>query len=417
MATELSIKQDAQRIRIYIGESDRWRGRPLYAVILETLKKNGLAGATVIRGVAGFGAHSRIHSAAILRLSQDLPLVIEVIDSAEMISQALDLITPMVREGLITMDAVKVIRYTHRYLNPLPVDKPVTEVMTSEIITLDPDLKVSQAWELMLEHIVKAMPVVDAEGKVLGMLTDEDLIRRAGAKEHLSVASKLDQAILNEELAILKSSPLLVRDVMTVPPISLKDSDSLGAAAALMSRHAIKRLPVVDQDQKIVGVISRVDVLKQLLSVKTRPVKTKIPSGSAQTVGEIMLSDIPAVREDSGLTEIVKVLIEAEMRKLIVVDEDQRPIGLISDSDVVSRIQPQRRRGILDALAGGALPQDDIRARELMSAGVLVAPESLPLVEAAHLMFKNNRKWLVVVDETGKTLGLVDRQVLLRAIT
>jgi CBS domain-containing protein len=416
MSTYISIKKDAQLIRIYIGESDRWRNRPLYAAILDALKKNGLAGATVIRGVAGFGAHSRIHTAAILRLSQDLPLVIEVVDSPEKIKQALDVVTPMVREGLITLDEVQVIRYTHRYLNPLPVDKPVTDVMTTQIITLASDMQVAQAWEMMLEHLIKAMPVVDAGGRVLGMLTDEDLIHRAGTKEHLSVASRLDAETLKEQLDILRSSPLCVRDVMTSPAIVLSSQEALGRAAAIMARHEIKRLPVVDQNQKIVGIISRVDVLKQLLSVETRPVISKIPSGSAQTIDEIMISEIPLVREAAGLTEIVNALIESGMRKVIVVDADQRPVGLISDSDVVSRIQPTRRRGVLDALAGGPMPPDDISAVQLMSPGVLSALPGLPLVDAAQQMFENERKWLVVVDTQGKTLGIVDRQVLLRAI-
>ena len=416
MSTDMSIKKDAQRIRIYIGESDRWRNRPLYAAILEALKKNGLAGATVIRGVAGFGAHSRIHTAAILRLSQDLPLVIEVVDSLEKIKQALEVVSPMVREGLITLDEVQVIRYTHRYLNPLPVDKPVTEVMTTQIVTLAPELQVAQAWELMLEHLIKAMPVVDAGGRVLGMLTDEDLIHRAGAKEHLSVASRLDMETLKEQLDILRSSPLRVSDVMTAPAITLSKNEALGAAAAIMARHEIKRLPVVDQNQKIVGIVSRVDVLKQLLSVETRPVKSKIPTGSAQTIDEIMISEIPLVSEAAELTEIVNALIESGMRKVIVVDADQRPVGLISDSDVVSRIQPTRRRGVLDALAGGPMPPDDISAAQLMSPGVLSALPGLALVDAAQKMFENERKWLVVVDTQGKTLGIVDRQVLLRAI-
>src|SRR3989304_5135523 len=97
-----SIERNAQRLNIYLGESDRWRGKPLYAAILETLKTEGIAGATVVRGVAGFGAHSRIHTATILRLSEDLPLRIEVVDSREKISHAIEVISPMVREGLIT---------------------------------------------------------------------------------------------------------------------------------------------------------------------------------------------------------------------------------------------------------------------------------------------------------------------------
>ena len=78
---EIAIQQKAQRLVIFIGEADHWRGKPLYAALLDTLKAGGLAGATVTRGVAGFGAHSRIHTASIVRLSEDLPLRIEVIDS------------------------------------------------------------------------------------------------------------------------------------------------------------------------------------------------------------------------------------------------------------------------------------------------------------------------------------------------
>src|SRR3990172_1165396 len=108
-----TIDRNAHRLIIYIGESDRWRGKPLYAAILETLKSEGIAGATVVRGVAGYGAHSRIHTAAILRLSEDLPLRIEVIDSPDKITHAMEVISPMVREGLIALDEVQVVRYTH----------------------------------------------------------------------------------------------------------------------------------------------------------------------------------------------------------------------------------------------------------------------------------------------------------------
>ena len=417
MAADINIKKEAHRIRIYIGESDRWRNRPLYAAILEALKKNGIAGATVLRGVAGFGAHSRIHTAAILRLSQDLPLVIEVIDSPESIARALDVLTPMVREGLITLDEVQVIKYTHRYLNPLPADKPVTDVMTREIVTLQPDLSVAQAWKWMLKHAIKAMPVVDSSQRVLGMLTDEDLIHRAGVKQHLSVASRLDAETLQEDFAALDTSPLSVMDVMTRPPIVIHMSEALGAAAALMAKHAIKRLPVVDDDSKVVGVIARVDILRQLVSSEVTTASLKTPPSSGRTVGDVMYAEAPVVSLDADLSQIVTALIARGMRRLIVVDAEKRPVGLISDSDVVSRIQPQKRRGVINALAGGQAPVSDISAQEIMSAGVLSAPETLPVLDAAAKMLSNHRKWLVVVDEEGKTAGLVDRQILLRAIT
>lgn len=417
MTADVSLQKRAKRICIYIGESDRWRGKPLYMAILETLKANGIAGATVTRGVAGFGAHSRIHTAAILRLSEDLPLRIEVIDTPQAIERALEVIAPMVREGLITMDEVEVIRYTHRYLNPLPADKPISEVMTRQVVTLAPQMSVAQAWEQMLEQNIKAMPVVDEDRKVLGMLTDEDLMHRANVQQHLSVAVRLDAETLKRQIAQLRASPLTVADVMTKPAITIQIGESLGAAAARMAKHNIKRLPVVDEDGKLVGVVSRVDILRQVLATEVRSKKYPPPAGSLRTVQQVMFSEIPVVALDADLAMIIAAMVEAGLRRVVVVDDEGHPVGLISDSDVVSRIQPQERRSALSALRGGPAPTSRVTARELMSPGVLTADPDTPIIEAARQMLAQQRKWLVVVDQEGRTLGLVDRQVLLRALT
>ncbi len=417
MSPELSIEEQAQRLCIYIGESDRWRGKPLYAAILETLKTSGMAGATVVRGVAGFGAHSRIHTAAILRLSEDLPLRIEVIDSPQKIARALETISPMVREGLITLEDVQVMRYTHRYLNPLPADKPIAAIMTRKVITLSPGMNVAQAWERMLEHLIKAMPVVDENERVLGMLTDEDLINRAGLVAHVSVAAHLDGTTLNDQLALLRTSSLRVEDVMTKPAITIQVSEFLGVAAARMAKNDIKRLPVVDETGKLQGVISRVDILRQVMAVETRQPKLQIPSGASLTVQQVMYPELPVVQRHFDLAAIVAALVESGMRRLIVVDAENRPIGLISDSDVVNRVQPEDRRGVLDALRGGPPPASQVTAEVLMSPVVLTAKRDTPLVEAARQMLSQHRKWLVVIDRDGKTLGLVDRQILLKALT
>ena len=417
MPSKVFLQKNAQRICIYVGESDRWRGKPPDAALLETLKANGAAGATVVRGVAGFGAHSRIHTAAILRLSEDLPLRIEVIDAPEKIAAALEIISPMVSEGLITVEDVQVVRYTHRYLNPLPADKPISAVMTREVITLSPGMSVAQAWTHMLEHVIKAMPVIDEQRRVVGLLTDEDLIHRAGLQQHLSVAARLDQTLLAEQLEILRTSPLKVADVMSKPAITAHVREALGPAAARMAKHEIKRLPVVDDAGQLVGVISRVDVLRQVTNVATKTLKPPAPSGALLMLQQVMYADVPVVRFDADLAAIVAMLVETCLRRLIVVDAHNRPIGLISDSDIVSRIQPRQRRGILDALRGGPTPESSASAQELMSPGVLTANPDTPLVQAAQQMLSHKRKWLVVVDAQGSTLGLVDRQVLLRAVT
>lgn len=100
-------------MRIFVGESDRHGHRPLYEALVELLRKEGLAGATVLRGVSGFGAHSVYHTAKLLRLSTDLPMVVEVVDSQEKIDAAMPRIDEMMDGGLITLEMVTVIRYSH----------------------------------------------------------------------------------------------------------------------------------------------------------------------------------------------------------------------------------------------------------------------------------------------------------------
>ncbi|MCE4609713.1 MAG: DUF190 domain-containing protein [Desulfurococcales archaeon] len=102
------------RLRIYIGESDRFHGKPLYMYILNILKSNGIRGATVYRGIAGYGSHSLIHTVNVLRLSEDLPIVIEVVDEANKINKILPRIEEVVEEGLITLDPVRLVYYGHK---------------------------------------------------------------------------------------------------------------------------------------------------------------------------------------------------------------------------------------------------------------------------------------------------------------
>jgi uncharacterized protein len=107
----MKIPEDGYLLRIYLGESDRWHGAPLYEAIVMKARELGLAGATVLRGPMGFGAHSRIHTTKILRLSEDLPLVIEIVDAKTKLDELLPHIDAMVKEGLVTLEPVQVIKY------------------------------------------------------------------------------------------------------------------------------------------------------------------------------------------------------------------------------------------------------------------------------------------------------------------
>lgn len=107
----MKIEGTAKLVRVFLGESDRWKGQPLYVAIVEAMRKAGLAGATVFKGVLGFGAHSVVHAARIVDLSSDLPIVIELVDSEEKVAAFLPTLDAMIGEGLVTIEKVDVIAY------------------------------------------------------------------------------------------------------------------------------------------------------------------------------------------------------------------------------------------------------------------------------------------------------------------
>jgi len=106
------LNSESVLMRIFIGESDKHQGKPLYQAVVEMLRREKIAGATVLRGILGFGAKSHLHTAHILRLSQDMPIIIEIVDSPDNIDRILPEVERMMGGGLITMEKVRVLRYS-----------------------------------------------------------------------------------------------------------------------------------------------------------------------------------------------------------------------------------------------------------------------------------------------------------------
>jgi PII-like signaling protein len=109
----MKISEEGQLLRVFIGESDKWEGKPLYEALVLKAREMGLAGATMLRGLMGYGAASRVHTAKILRLSEDLPVIVEIVDSQEKIATFLPVIDEMIQEGMVTLERVQVILYRH----------------------------------------------------------------------------------------------------------------------------------------------------------------------------------------------------------------------------------------------------------------------------------------------------------------
>jgi len=109
----MKLPEDGMLLRIFIGEADQYKGKALYEQIVLRARELNLAGATVIRGIMGFGADSRMHTAKILRLSEDLPIIIELVDTEENLNKLLPFLDEVVKEGMVTLEKARVIKYRH----------------------------------------------------------------------------------------------------------------------------------------------------------------------------------------------------------------------------------------------------------------------------------------------------------------
>ena len=419
----MQIVGQAQKVTIYIGESDKWKGKPLYMVILEMLKAEDCAGATVTRAVAGFGAHSRIHTASLVDLSSDLPLIIEWVDNPARIERVMPRLRTMVGEGLIITQNAEVITYSHRRLRQLPANIPVQDIMSREVHSVRANTPLLDVIELLLNKTYRALPVVDSENRVTGIVTEANLLRNIEMLA-TSVQRQLSAAELAVELQRLQRLDHTVAKVMTPDPITVSGETSVERAVQQMVENNVKRLPVVDSDKKLIGIVSRVDVLRVLgqppFSESPRP--GPMP-GHYRSVGEIMASNVPTVQADAPLTEIIGLLVGSLQRRVVVVDSAGRVVGLITDGDLISRATLTERPGIIHFLSRRKLPQPDAgfrlserRAAEVMTSPVISVSPQTSLSEALHLLLTHHIKRLPVTDEEGKLLGLVGRGLILQAI-
>jgi CBS domain-containing protein len=421
----MEILGQAKKVTIYIGESDRWKRKPLHVAILEMLKREGCAGATVTRALTGFGAHSRIHTASLVDLSADLPLIVEWVDNPARVERVMPRLREMVIEGLITVHDVEVVTYSHRRLREVPAQAPVSDLMSREVRAMTPDTPVTEAVELLLDQDYRALPVVDEERRVVGILTDGDLLHRAGLLP-ISAQQALTASELSHHLAMMRRAKVTVGHLMTTPPITVQAATSTAEAVQQMVEHDIKRLPVVDEKGRLMGIVSRLDLFRVMAQppVAEAP-RRPPPPGTHVTVGEVMMRQVPTVRTDAPLAEVVDLIVSTAQRRVVVVDDEQRVVGIITDGDLLKRAAEAERGGILQALASrvpASQQEEAIRLRqrtasELMTPQPVTVRPHTPLLDALQLLLEHRIKRLPVVDDEGRLVGLLGRGGVLQVLS
>lgn len=300
----------------------------------------------------------------------------------------------------------------------------VADVMTRAVSTVRPETPLAEVVDLLLRRDVKAVPVVDERGHVVGIITGGDLLRRGDLRLRLGLKQDLETDALREHLQALTRSRLTARDVMTRPVRVVSPETDLAAVIDLMARHRVKRLPVVDQRKALVGIVSRADLLRAIAAApESGSVAPPTVPAVARTVGEAATREVPVLPPTTGADQVLATVLATPLRRVVVADADGRVLGLIGDRDLLARAGPDTRPWLLRVLRGeshrderSAASAWGLTAADLMAPRLITVRAGDSLAQAIRLMMQHGVKRLVVVDDDGRFLGLVDRREVLRML-
>ena len=420
----------AKRVRIYFNEGDLHAHQPVYVSLLALLRKEGAAGATVVRAIEGFGASGKTHTDRWVELLDRLPLTIEWIDNAQRVARLLPAIKEMVGGGLITVEDTEVVLYSAHPVRDVSALLRVSDVMSRDVVSVAPDASIRKVVECMLGKTYRAIPVVD-QGIPVGIVTNSDLVKRGGLSMRVELLSSLSDQELQSEFARLTQGKTTAADVMTPGPVTVHPTTSLTQLAEMMSTRRLKRLPVVDDRGLLVGMVGRFDILRTTIKDYDAPKEAppEIKLALAAPAARSMRTDVPTVFPSTSLPEVVQAVISSRLNRCLIVDDGRHVLGAITDAELLERITPALRPSALRSLVQ-RLPFVHPKPAELatkqhataqlaadLRVDVPVIDQATPLRQAIATMLDGNHKILAVVDSEKRLVGVLDRADVLHGLT
>lgn len=449
----------AQRVRIYLSEGDSTHHQATFIRIVELLRREGAAGAGVFRGIAGFGASGQLHSAAFPDVVQPLPLIVEWIDTPDRVARLLPGVCAEAPEALITIDDVRVVQAGQRVLRDVSSAVHVRDVMTraADVDCVAPETSLHEVAVRLLRERLRAVPVVDAGRRVVGIITNGDLVERGGLPLRLELLGALgdpERPAVASHLTGLRGEGRNAASIMTPGVVTIHPDALVTQAAKLMLDRRLKRLPVVDAGGHLLGMLSRLDVLKTATTgypVSDAPVAANEVSnagapdaagtmfvtagprngrrGSMRRVGQVMNRHVPTVRPTTPLPDVLDAVVSTRLNRAVVVDDERRPVGIVVDADLLQRVTPAAHPGVIQALMRRVLPGATEQreawqrltghtARDLMRprSEMLVVSEDADIAAVIDRSLAQRIKLAVVTDGEGRLIGMADRADLLAAL-
>ncbi len=407
-----------QRVRIYLSRDDKWEGRPLYLAVMDRLRSAGATGATAIQGLAGFGPGQRIRAGTVERIDQRPPVVVEWIDRSDRVGRLLPLLDDMLGQSLITLEDVPIYRAIMRANGPFAADRTVGDTMRAPAPSAPVDAPLSAALALLIEHQIAALPIVGADGTLVGLLTEQDLAWRAGLHLPSHLLGLLEPA---ERDAIL--IPLLgrsVREVMSVEPRSVSLGTSLPQALVTMIEWGYAQVPVVDRSGHLVGIIGQDDVLRA--AVEQVPADEGVINSAEPptTVSLVMQTHTPQLPLGRPLTVALDQLLAAPTRRIFITNATGHLHGIIDLAGVLSALTGEERAALIAALQRPQPAPLAISPGRPLDALVSLDPPTLapdlPINCAARRLLELATDSMPVVNADGQLLGIIARGGLIRAL-
>ena len=414
-------------IEIFTNEETRSKGKPVSDAILEYVRGLKIAArCSVNRGIEGLYENGDLATQNILVLSFNMPVKIEILlPTAE-----LDLVLPAVEErvsnGIVAVREMRVVSHkTERRL--LPKHFKVRDLMTPSPKKVTGSTSLKDVAQLLMSSIFSGVPVVDNANRPTGIITQGDLIYRAGMPVRLGLLAVSGQGKVSAVLDSLAVKQ--VREAMTSPAVNISEDALATDAVNLMVEKEFKRLPVVDKNGKLTGMLSRVDIFRTIMreSPDWRAFQSqKIQVNNLRVVADIMRRDTVAVQAETPVEEVLRIIDQNDIQRVAVVDDEGTFLGLISDHDLLVAfadfhpgiwdyfvsLMPFSERG---RAKKGLRTHLQLRAAaEVMKTNLITVREDTLIEDAIRLMTEKALKRLPVLDADGKFKGMISRDALLR---
>lgn len=415
-------------IEIFTSEEARWRGTSINQAILQYVRDLKIAArCQVIRGTDGCYESGEVATQRLEILSYNMPLHITIVAPALECDRLLPKIEEMVTDGIVAVRNMEVVSHkTRKVLMHSHIR--VRDVMTPSPEKVLRSTPLDDVVRMLLSSIFTGVPVVDANERPVGIITQGDLVSKAGMPVRLGLLAASNG---NNMDTILKSlSVKKAEEIMTSPVIFIEADRPATDAVDMMLRKNVKRLPALDTQGKLVGMLSRLDIFRTIM--KEAPDwetfgKQEIHVGNLRFVSDIMRRDVHTVAPDTSVEDVMQMIDDNDIQRIAVVDQNDRFLGLISDSDILAAFSSDYQDGIWNYFASKLSFTERGRkyrefrghlqnrtAAEVMNTTIVTIRENALIDEAIQVMTERGFKRLPVLDAAGNFKGMISRDSLLR---